>query len=115
MKFLNFTKGVKGEVLATDYLKNQKYKILKKNFKSYVGEIDIIAFKDKTICFIEVKYRETLAFGYPREAVTKEKQQKIKRTAEYYLMKNNIEDVNIRFDVVEIVGDKITFIESAFQ
>ena len=114
MKYLNFSKGVKGEMLAEKYLKRQKYKIIAKNYKCLVGEIDIIAKEKDVLVFVEVKYRENLNFGYPREAVTKQKQQKIKRSAEFYIMKNKIVNTEIRFDVVEIVFDEIAHIKNAF-
>ena len=112
-KYLNFAKGVYGENLAVKYLKKKRFKIIEKNFKTYTGEIDIIAYKNKIYHIIEVKYRKNNDFGYPREAVNREKQAKIRRTAEaYFAYKNIIAMVN--FDVIEIIGEEINLIERAF-
>ena len=87
MKELNLAEGYRGENLAKNYLLNEKrYTILAQNYRNTVGEIDIIARDKNTIVFVEVKARETLAFGRPSEAVNYKKQQKIRRVAELYLV-----------------------------
>ncbi len=106
--------GRYGEALAFNYLIENNYKILNTNFSCKLGEIDIIAQKDGYIIFIEVKARSSKLFGLPREAVTYNKQQHIKRAALYYLQKTKNMDKFCRFDVVEILGDKINHIENAF-
>ena len=107
--------GLKGEVLAKEYLINKEYIILTTNYKNKIGEIDIIAKKDNVIVFIEVKTRESIKYGYPREAVNFYKQQKIRNVATVYLKFKGLYDkVLVRFDVIDIVGDKITHIENAF-
>ena len=67
-----------------------------------MGEIDIIAEKDGKIIFIEVKTRTNLKYGTPAEAVSLSKIKKIKKAAQYYMLKNQIESKLIRFDVIEI-------------
>ena len=80
--------GKKGEIIAANYLKKQKYKIIEMNYKNKIGEIDIIA-KDKDyLVFIEVKTRYSKMFGDPLEAIDEEKQFKIRNVATMYLMKN---------------------------
>ena len=107
--------GIQGEALATEHLENQGYKILELNYKNKIGEIDIIAKDGETIVFIEVKARQSLRFGHPREAVNFYKQQKIRNVAIGYLkFKKLYERVSVRFDVVDILGDKITHIKNAF-
>lgn len=115
VKNQNKLKGTVGETLATKYLKDQGYIIIENNYKNKIGEIDIIA-KDQTgrIVFVEVKSRSTAKFGYPRESVTKTKQNKIKTIALTYLKFNNITNSYIRFDVIEILDGKITYIKNAF-
>ena len=81
--------GALGEKLAADYLKKSKYKILEKNYKTKLGEIDIIAQKDDTIVFVEVKSRSADPFLRGQYAVDKRKQFHIMRTAAYYLDKRN--------------------------
>ena len=90
-KELNFVKGRKGEAEACQFLKVNGYKIIDTNYKTKIGEIDIVA-KDKEdrIIFVEVKSRETARFGYPRDAVTKDKQRTIRRVAELYLIKKRL-------------------------
>lgn len=115
MKQYNTIKGRIGEIMAAEYLEKKKYKILEKNYKNQIGEIDIIA-KDKDVyVFVEVKYKDSLYFGYPREMVTPQKQRKIYQTATSYLKSKRLFDiVAMRFDVVEIVGERITHLENAF-
>ena len=112
------TYGKKGELIAANYLKKQKYKIIKMNYKNQIGEIDIIA-KDKDyLVFIEVKTRISKAFGDPLEAIDEEKQFKIRNVATMYLMKNKLLDKQpIRFDAIAILGDtdhEIRHIKNAF-
>ena len=107
--------GNKGEALAKEFLKKQKCKILETNYSNKLGEIDIIAEKDDVLVFVEVKARTTLKFGLPRESVTAYKQHKIKMVASYYLQKTKQFNKVCRFDVIEILGDKINHIQNAFM
>lgn len=94
--------GINGEKIATDYLNNSGYKICCRNFRSYFGEIDIIATEKDELVFVEVKTRTQNLFGTPAEAVDINKKHHIYKTAEYFLLLNKIENVPIRFDVIEI-------------
>ncbi len=113
-KVENKVKGTAGEISAVNFLKKKGYKILDVNYKTKFGEIDIIAQDGKIIVFVEVKKRETLAYGRPIEAVNFRKQQKIKRVAEFYLMVKRQTYADCRFDVIEILGDMINHVENAF-
>lgn len=115
MKIYNRIKGTKGEINATTFLKKKKYRILETNYTNSFGEIDIICQDKDFIVFVEVKQKSTLQFGLPREMVDKRKQQKIGRVASAYLKKNRLTDYPCRFDVVEIIDDKINYIENAFE
>ena len=106
--------GIKGEILAKNFLKQNRYKILESNYTTPVGEIDLIVQKKNLIVFVEVKERTSINFGFPREAVTPHKQNKIKQVATIYLKYNNLMQNEIRFDVVEILNDKIEHIQNAF-
>lgn len=110
----NRKKGSLAEDKAILFLKNKGYHILYKNFYTMYGEIDIIGEKNDLIVFFEVKYRKTLKNGYPREAVSKAKQEKIKKTALLYISANNIINKDFSFDVVEIIDNEIIHIENAF-
>ncbi len=79
------------EKIAIDFLIKNGYNIKICNYTKQCGEIDIIAQKDDYIHFIEVKYRKITNYGYPREAVTKSKQTKIKKTALYYIQEQGEE------------------------
>jgi len=94
--------GKKGEELAYGYLRKLGYAILEKNYRCPFGEIDIIARDKKTLVFVEVKSRTTDDFGYPEEAVGKDKQRKIVLCAQQYLLKNEKDNTPVRFDVIAI-------------
>ena len=110
--------GNAGESAALAFLKKKKYKILEKNFRTIYGEIDIIARQKKTYVFVEVKTRASRGFGEPSDAVNRTKQRHIIHAAESYLDQNRFFDVDYRFDIIEVVGDKhdfeINHIEDAF-
>jgi putative endonuclease len=93
--------GDKGEELASKFLKRAGYKIVSQNYRTPLGEIDIIALDGETLVFIEVKTRESIEFGMPFEAVNRLKKRKIAGTALLYLKK--LKDTPpCRFDVVSI-------------
>ena len=115
MKHRNKIEGEKGEILACQYLKKNNYKILQTNYKNKIGEIDIIAEKNGKICFVEVKERNSDRFGLPCEAVNRQKQIKILKVAQLYLIKNKIFKREISFSVLEILDGKINLIENAFE
>ena len=94
--------GKSGEEIASNYLEEQGYKILERNFSCNQGEIDIIAKDKEEIVFIEVKTRSSIEFGRPIESVTKNKQKHMYQTAKYYIHKTKQETKCIRFDVIEV-------------
>lgn len=99
------SKGAAGEILAAKFLRDKGYQIWAANFRSRFGEIDIIALKPPYIAFVEVKTRCENSMFVPREAVTRDKQRRIIKTAMLFLKNNKIER-QPRFDVIEIVtGD----------
>lgn len=77
--------GQIGENAAADVLRAKGYTILKRNYRCKHGEIDIIAEKYGDMCFVEVKTRQSLKFGWPSEAVNEEKIRHIKKSARCYL------------------------------
>lgn len=100
--YLRHELGSNGEDEACDFLKNLGYKIIEKNYRCKIGEIDIVAKDGDEIVFVEVKTRSQKMFGNPVEAVNEQKKNHIYRTAEFYVMKNKFENEKIRFDVIEI-------------
>ena len=94
--------GIIGEKIAQDYLLKKGYEILKTNFYTKRGEIDIISKKDKCIIFVEVKTRSNLKFGTPAMSVNFSKKNHIKLAAKTFLYINKINGHEIRFDVIEV-------------
>ncbi len=94
--------GKKGEGLAVSHLQKLNYKILERNYKCIVGEIDIIAREKDTLVFIEVKTRATRDFGGPAAAVNKHKQRQLSKVALTYLNQKKLIDLPARFDVVAV-------------
>ncbi|MDP4144382.1 MAG: YraN family protein [Bacillota bacterium] len=113
--------GKLGEDIANDYLEKLGYKIIEENFRCKIGEIDLIAIDGGLIVFVEVKSRFSNSYGFPGEAVSFSKRQKIYKIAQFYISKNKLFNVNCRFDVIEIffngVKDtyKVNLIKDAFQ
>ncbi len=103
--------GKIGEELTCKYLEQKGYSIIKRNFYCKQGEIDIIAKENNEIIFIEVKTRTNAKFGNPADAVNFLKQKHIYNTAKYFLYKTNIENMSIRFDVIEVLirNDNVRF------
>lgn len=101
--------GKFGEQIVVEYLEKNKYKILKRNFYCKQGEIDIIAKDKNEIIFIEVKTRTNMNFGSPSESVNSIKQKHMYKAAKYFLYKECLLEMLIRFDVVEVLmsGGKV--------
>ena len=106
--------GMKGQRIAEEYLIKQDIKIISHNYRTKYGEIDLIALDGEYIVFIEVKYRSSLKYGSPAESVGFYKQQKIIKTAQYYLCEYEQYNKYIRFDIIEILGKSINHIKNAF-
>ncbi len=94
--------GDRGESLAVKALKKSGYKIIEQNYRSKLGEIDIIAKEEGVLVFVEVKARRTDRFGGPKLAVTPRKQRKISMVALEYLKRTEQIGHKARFDVVAI-------------
>ena len=107
--------GTEGEVRARAWLLGRGAKILEMNYRRPTGEIDIIAKQGRTLLFVEVKRRSSLRFGRPSEAVNRQKQAHILRTAQLYLQEKGLEDTPVRFDIIEVLPDEIRHIENAFD
>lgn len=112
--------GRLGEDYAVDYLIKKGCHIITRNFNTRFGELDIIALEGNSLLFIEVKTRRSTSYGYPREAVNYQKQDKIKSIASFYLQGTRQIDRQIRFDILEVFIDKdynllsVTHLENAF-
>ena len=102
--YKNHQTGKQGEEIASQYLQNNNYKIIKRNFYCRQGEIDIIALdiSKKELVFIEVKTRKNNLYGSPSEAVNRTKQAHLQKCIKYYIYKNKLEKYCIRIDVIEV-------------
>lgn len=111
--------GRESETLAVKHLKKKGYKILEQNYRTQIGEIDIIAKHKGVIVFVEVKARRSDRFGDPKWAVTYKKQRTISMAALQYLKTTRQSNVGARFDVVSInsSGDTpvIEVVQNAFE
>lgn len=121
MKKYNKLIGNYCEHIACTYLSSNNYKIIDRNFRTRLGEIDIICFINDTIIIIEVKGRYFMNFGMPCECVSTYKQHNIINAARFYITSNNLHKFNIRFDVIEVILDNknnlfnINHIKDAFR
>ncbi len=107
--------GTKYEDVAADYMTENGYRIVERNFRCRIGEVDIIARKGNVLVFTEVKYRTNDAKGAPEYAVNYYKQKKIMKVCDYYRMTHHIpQSQQIRFDVCTIMGNTLKYYENAF-
>jgi putative endonuclease len=110
--------GREGEDSAARYLARHGYRILRRNFRTARGEIDVIATERETLVFVEVKARADDRMGTPAAAVDQRKQERIRRAAEWYCARYRMRDRAIRFDVVAISGSgpsrRIEVLKDAF-
>ncbi len=113
--------GDKAEQMACDYLQKQGLTLITSNFTSRFGEIDLIMqdSKQANTVFVEVRYRKNKQFGGAAISVTPQKQQRIIKTALYYMQQHE-PNASARFDVVAVEGDisaeyALDWIRDAFQ
>ncbi|MEX2415292.1 MAG: YraN family protein [Paenibacillaceae bacterium] len=113
--------GRRGEDLAADYLTQDDYLIVERNWRCRSGELDLIARKDGLLIIIEVRSRKSLLqFGHPIESVERRKQTQVRRTAEVYVTMSSQSGSQIRFDVITVLLAKdgslheINHIQNAF-
>ena len=93
--------GIRGEHLAVEYLEQNQYKILHRNWRKRHWEVDIIASKEEILHFIEVKTKTSNNHGFPEEAVTKRKFKYLVAAAAVYLFEN-AEWERVQFDILAI-------------
>ncbi len=94
--------GREGEKFAHDYLANNDYIILEKNYRCRFGEVDLIAKKGRSVVFIEVKTRRSTSYGDPEESVDSLKIRKIRNTANHYISNKKLYGFEICFDVISL-------------
>ncbi len=113
--------GKLGERHAVRFLSKAGFAIVARNYRTPLGEIDIVARDGETLAFIEVKTRSSKAFGLPQEAVDRRKQRQLIRAAQVFLKAHGELDVPCRFDVVAVTtgrsarAPEVTLIRGAFD
>ena len=98
-------RGIRGEDAAAAWMRKQGWRLLQRNIRSKLGEIDLIARDGQTLVFAEVKARQSGSLAPPQAAVTTAKQRRIGRLAQAYLQRNKLRDVACRFDVMAVELD----------
>lgn len=120
MPIHNIALGRKAETEAAEFLKSRGYRILKLNYRTALGEIDIIARDREGLVFVEVKSATSEKFGSPCEKVSSFKQRQISKAALKFLKDNRLLDSSARFDVVSALypdkgAPKFELIKNAFE
>ncbi len=109
--------GKKGEQLAVNFLVENNYEIIERNYRFDKAEVDIIAQKEDVLAIIEVKTRSTTTFGNPQDFVKPKQIQRLVKAVDEYVTVNGL-DVEVRFDIIAIVKDnkqfKIEHLKDAF-
>lgn len=107
--------GAEYEQMAASYLEEQGMKIVERNFRNRQGEIDLIGYHNGYLVFVEVKYRSSDGKGSALEAVDLRKMRQICKVADYYRYLHKLgSNTMIRYDVVAIQGEEISWIRNAF-
>lgn len=112
--------GQEGESAAEEYLRQKGYRIVARNLRSSIGELDLVVEDGRVLVFVEVKARRTDAFGGAIHAVHQRKQEKLIQLAAQYLARHHVKDRPCRFDVVLLQGPgavapQIEHIQNAFE
>lgn len=111
--------GQEGERLAERYLRKKGYKLVERNYRCAVGELDLIVLDRRIVVFVEVKTRTGHGFGSPLEAVEFRKQRKMIQAAQFFLSAKGLQQREARFDVIGIswLGREpvLEHIENAFD
>ena len=111
-------RGNRAENLAAKFLANNKLKIVQRNFRSRFGEIDLIAEDTASLVFVEVRYRKSQDFGGALASVDFRKQAKLRKTAEYFLLRYKNAVPACRFDIICLTGDlsdaQVQWVKNAF-
>lgn len=111
--------GQKGEAVAARYYQQRGYLLLNHNYRTRMGELDLVLYKDGMVVFAEVKTRTGQYLAAPAEAVDLRKQRRLILAAQTYLQNSPYADAPVRFDVVEVTpagrGWQVHCIFDAFQ
>lgn len=115
--FSSREKGIYGETLVEEYLTSKGFEIIERNYKTKIGEIDLIVRKGDLLIFVEVKSDFKEYELICEEKINLKKKRKILSVAEQFLIKNSqflSKIKEIRFDVVVVKNGRIVHYENAF-
>ena len=112
--------GFESELQAAKFLESKKYRILERNVRCSMGEVDIVALDKDVVVFVEVRSTLSGRFGHPKESVTPNKRRTLSRVAVWYLKRKGWLERSARFDVVTVTiqpsGDpQVEHYENAFE
>lgn len=109
--------GQEAEERAAAFLARHGYRILERNLRTRLGEVDIVAMDGDTLVFVEVRSRRDASAVHPAATVTRRKQRQVVRVAMLYCQKHEVRDTMIRFDVVAVLGERgpLELIRNAFE
>lgn len=108
-------RGRHGETRAAAFLEDLGYRIVTRNYRCHLGEIDIVCRDGDTLVFVEVRTRESGRYGDAIATVTHAKQRRIARVAAMYLSRERPRVDSCRFDVVGITDGHIRHVRDAFR
>jgi putative endonuclease len=106
--------GASGEDAVATWYEANGYEVLARNWRCRAGELDLIVRRNRMFVFCEVKTRTTDAFGAPVEAVTRDKQSRVRHLAARWLEDAPLRPTEIRFDVASVLAGKVEILEGAF-
>lgn len=95
--------GLAGEEAARLYLEKQGYKVIERNYRCPLGELDLIALDERTTVIIEIRAKTGLSYGSPEESITADKGRRLLRLAQYYLKSKSKTDAPSRIDLVAVM------------
>lgn len=94
--------GDRGERAARRYLRRLRYRILARDWRSRLGQIDLVALDGDVVVFVEVKTRSGTEAGHPAESITPQKQRQLTRLALQFLKRHRLLEKSARFDVLAV-------------
>ena len=107
--------GAHGEQLVATWYRQQGHTVVDRNWRAgRAGELDLVIVDGSILIFCEVKTRSSTAYGTPAEAVTIDKQRRIRRLAGQWMAEHDVRPATVRFDVAGVVGHSVDVRLAAF-